>query len=410
MDFITITEAAEKWGISVRRAQDLCRLGKIPGAQRWGRNWMVPLDAKRPIDGRRREAREEENMPMPRQSPNLSMTNLYHSPGGAAKASKALRSNPEAKQLFDAGIAYSQGKMDIVYESTRDLLKKCSGFYAVVGAGALLAHCAVWRGDIKLWNEAKKHIAQAPCRNSHDREILALALSVVDVSVFWHVAYPEWFARGNFEILPPDFHPAAKVYYAGLLYATAYGVASGQYTLGNVHGLDLMSIFPGTIEPLITQAVVDRTVIPEIHLRLWCAVMHHNCGRRQNAIPHVDKAIALALPDQLYGILAEHWRQLDSLLEERLSLVDPDAVKTVKEMYRMYLSGRTNLGNKLHNQRVAANLSSREREVAKLVSFGLKNKEVAERLNISDSTVKTIVQKIMQKTGVTNRTDFVHIL
>jgi DNA-binding CsgD family transcriptional regulator len=410
MDYITITEAAEKWGISVRRTQDLCRLGKIPGAQRWGRNWMIPSNASRPIDGRRREAKEEENMPMPRQSPILSMTNLYHTPGGAAKASKALQSNPEAKQLFDAGIAFSQGKMDIVYEFTRDLLKKRSGFYAVVGAGALLAQCAVWWGDIELWNEAKKHISQAPCRNSNDREILALVQSVVDISFFWHVAYPEWFERGNFEILPPDFHPAAKVYYAKLLYATAYGVASGQYTLESVRGLDLMSILPGTIEPLITQAVVDRTVIPEIHLRLWCAVMHHNCGRKQHAIPLVDKAIALALPDRLYGVLAEHWRQLDSLLEERLAHVDPEAVKTVKEMYRTYLSGRTNLGNKLQNQRITANLSSREREVAKLISFGFKNKEVAQRLNISDSTVKTIVQKIMQKTGVTDRTDFVHIL
>jgi len=44
----------------------------------------------------------------------------------------------------------------------------------------LLSHTAMWRGDIYLWNEAKKYICNAPCSNESDTEILALSLAAVN--------------------------------------------------------------------------------------------------------------------------------------------------------------------------------------------------------------------------------------
>ena len=50
--FLTVKQASEKWGISDRRIRVLCSEGKIPGAYREGRRWKIPLDAKKPADGR----------------------------------------------------------------------------------------------------------------------------------------------------------------------------------------------------------------------------------------------------------------------------------------------------------------------------------------------------------------------
>ncbi len=52
MDYITINEAAEKWGISSRRIQILCCQDRIEGAKRFGHAWAIPDDAKKPIDAR----------------------------------------------------------------------------------------------------------------------------------------------------------------------------------------------------------------------------------------------------------------------------------------------------------------------------------------------------------------------
>ena len=50
--FITAKQASEKWGISDRRIRILCSEGKIPGAYQEGRGWKIPVDAKKPVDGR----------------------------------------------------------------------------------------------------------------------------------------------------------------------------------------------------------------------------------------------------------------------------------------------------------------------------------------------------------------------
>lgn len=50
--FMTVKQAAEKWGISDRRIRVLCFEGKIPGAYQEGRGWKIPVDANKPADGR----------------------------------------------------------------------------------------------------------------------------------------------------------------------------------------------------------------------------------------------------------------------------------------------------------------------------------------------------------------------
>ena len=59
MDYLKIDEVAAKWGITPRRLQTLCAQGKIEGATRFGRAWMIPKSAPKPADGRTKAAREE---------------------------------------------------------------------------------------------------------------------------------------------------------------------------------------------------------------------------------------------------------------------------------------------------------------------------------------------------------------
>ena len=50
--FMTVKQAAEKWGVSDRRIRVLCSEGKIAGAYQEGRGWKIPIDACKPADGR----------------------------------------------------------------------------------------------------------------------------------------------------------------------------------------------------------------------------------------------------------------------------------------------------------------------------------------------------------------------
>mgnify|MGYP005826442863 FL=1 len=52
MEYLSITQTAEKWGISGRRIQRLCTEGRIPGAMKIGSYWAVPANAAKPKDAR----------------------------------------------------------------------------------------------------------------------------------------------------------------------------------------------------------------------------------------------------------------------------------------------------------------------------------------------------------------------
>ncbi len=403
---ITVKEAATKWGVTPRRVQGLCKEGKIKGAVRWERTWMIPDHAVLPRAGKSQELR----MPMPRKSPFLDMTSIYHTPGKADENATMLENNPEAFALFEAQIAYRRGEVDKVYEKARYFLTAHSGFYAILGGGMLLAQVAIWRGDIQLWYEAKKHICEAPVRSAEDRDIISLALAIIDSSIYDNNDFPVWFTEGCFDTLPPDAHPAAKVFYIKYLYMEAYAIASKQLTLEGVQGLALMRMIPFAIEPLVSQAVVDKTVLPELYLRLSCSVAYHLSGEKEKALRHLDAAIEIALPDRLYGVLTEYVRHFDGLLEQRVALYDPDAVEQIRILYQSYSIGWSKLSGTVKNRYVASNLTHREREIAKLVAFGFSTKDIAVMLHISESTAKQTVLRVVQKTGIKDRSEISNIL
>ncbi len=56
MEYMRVTKAAEKWGISTRRVRILCAEGKIPGVIRKGSLYMIPENAMKPLDGRKSRA------------------------------------------------------------------------------------------------------------------------------------------------------------------------------------------------------------------------------------------------------------------------------------------------------------------------------------------------------------------
>ena len=60
MEYMSCPEAAKKWGISERRVQILCKEDRIPGVSKIGYMWLIPKDAEKPVDARRKEFKHEQ--------------------------------------------------------------------------------------------------------------------------------------------------------------------------------------------------------------------------------------------------------------------------------------------------------------------------------------------------------------
>ncbi len=55
MEYMSCPEAARKWEISERRIQILCKEDRIPGVSKIGYMWLIPKDAEKSADMRKKQ-------------------------------------------------------------------------------------------------------------------------------------------------------------------------------------------------------------------------------------------------------------------------------------------------------------------------------------------------------------------
>lgn len=54
MDYMTLKEASEKWGVSARQINYYCSANRIEGAIKVATIWLIPKSANKPIDKRKK--------------------------------------------------------------------------------------------------------------------------------------------------------------------------------------------------------------------------------------------------------------------------------------------------------------------------------------------------------------------
>ena len=410
MQYISAKEAAEKWGLTLRRVQDLCKCHAIDGAVRWGRDWMIPADANRPADRRKKQTNKQMSARaiLPRKNPAIIFSNIYNTPGTADLVADDMTERPVAAQLFRAQIAFCRGDLTTGRQIAESLLELPRGHDLQIGCGMILAKCAIFAGDQELWKQAKEQIKTAHCRDTRDQYAVDFWLAAMECELRETATFPLWFTQGRFDVLPGDSFPPARFYYLRYLYIISYKAATD--AAGAEDTQSMMRMVPCIAEPLIAQSRKEGALVSEAYMRLVLAMTYHNLGNDTMAIHHLDIAIALILPDKLYMLLVEYRRPLDFLLDERLLLADPEALAQVKKLYRQHQKGWTLLHNLERGRSFVSDLTTREREVAKLAAFGLSNKEIAERLSISLNTVKQSLRIAMDKTGAVRRSELSHYI
>lgn len=96
--YLSIREAAEKWGVSQRRINQYCAEGRIPGAERFGGSRAIPGNARKPGDPRREKKKAGPAVP-PQKAPELfhgfmPLMNTPFRPGHCMEAIEGMKAGP----------------------------------------------------------------------------------------------------------------------------------------------------------------------------------------------------------------------------------------------------------------------------------------------------------------------------
>ena len=61
MEYLTTVEMSEIWNITSRRIGVLCSEGRVEGAIKKGKTWLIPANTKKPADARYKKNKQNKN-------------------------------------------------------------------------------------------------------------------------------------------------------------------------------------------------------------------------------------------------------------------------------------------------------------------------------------------------------------
>lgn len=388
--YLSIREAAEKWGVSERRVNQYCSEGRIPGAERFGTSWAIPETAEKPKDPRRK--REECSSPQKkweRYSEFMPLMNTAFVPGECLKNITAMKKGPK-KEIALAEYCYFSGRAEQAMRKAEPYLNHPVENYRL-SACLIYAYACLSLGQIDqaahALRQLKHTLSEAEKESGKVQPIASFA--AFTASVLLHLPLPEKMPpiQEYLPLLPKGLRAFALYVQAHYLYLKE----DYRYSVGLVEAALAMG--------------GEEYPISAIYLHLVAVMDYMSLRDIEKAQYHMMAAWKKAQPDDLIEGLGEHHGLLGGMLEATIKPEWPEEFSRIIDITYRFSSGWRRVHNPVTGHDVADDLSTTEFAIAMLVSRGWSNREVADHMNISENTVKTYVNRIIKKLPINERKD-----
>ena len=392
-DYLSLREAAQKWGVSERRINQYCTEGRIAGAQRIGKAWAIPSNAQKPGDPRR--MRQQGKIPPLQTSAGgrlnhanlMPLMNTAFVPGNCQAAALAMTPGPRrdialAEYHYFSGQPEAAAKEAEVYLTSPDIGAKLSA--CLIYAYANLSLGRIPRARFAL-DELNAALASAGKESPEFRAAAAFVASAG--AVLLHLPMPDKLPEieSFLPLLPPGLRAFALYVQAHYLYLKKEYSKSA-----------------GTVEATLAMGA-SAYPIPAIYLHLVAVMDYMSLKQSEQAQGHLLTAWEMARPDDLIEGFGEHHGLLGAMLEAVIKPKWPEDFKRIIDITYRFSSGWRRVHNPITGHDVADDLTTTEFAIAMLAARNWTTQEIAGHLNISVNTVKSHISEAMRKLNVRNR-------
>lgn len=390
--YLSVREAAEKWGVSERRINQYCSEGRIPGAEKIGKAWVIPADADKPGDPRKRK-----NQSVSHKTPNapelfpgfMPLLNTRFEPGHCMETIEKMKAGPK-KDIAMAEYRYFSGQAEKAMQDTEVYLTSTDAGIRL-SACWIFAYSCLTAGRIDHARHALQEIRNTLDANRKTApSVRAIeSFAAFAAAVLLHLPLPEEMPPMEtfLPLLPPGIRAFALYVLAHYLYLKEeYGQSAG------------------IVEATLAMGA-DAYPISAIYLHLVAVMDYMSLKQPDRAQTHLLTAWEIARPDDLIEGFGEHHGLLGAMLEATIKSKWPEDFKRIIDITYRFSSGWRRVHNPITGHDVADDLTTTEFAIAMLAARGRTTQEIANHLNISANTVKGHISEAMRKLRVETRKD-----
>jgi len=384
MEYITVAEAAEKWGITVRQVQRLIANNRIPGVKKYEGAQIIPSDAVKPVERRSADrVPAEESM-----SDDLAYVIENLSP-------------PQSRDTSDMAFDIIEDEelqiMNSIVSSylTGDFVRAKQFFSQIEGYDALQLMACLWAiptaistGDYAFYLEIENWLRHI-IRENIGADVTAVAQwALASGYVGSHAPHmvPDWLRDGNFAAVHPLLIPHV-----------AYTRAKYYHCIGQNDSMLAVA------QTALAFCDSRHELIPKIYLRLACAMACHSLGRLDEAKELLLETMNIYLPHGFITPFAESAQVLGGLLEQLLEQELPEYHEVVTEQWARTVKNWIAFHNQFTKGKITQMLPLQDYQIARLVARGVSYKVIADQFHVSVGTINTRMQVIYETLLISGR-------
>lgn len=380
MNYLTSKQASELWGISVRRITQLAEAGRIAGAVRSGRKWLIPASAEKPADARTVQAKAftgDDRYIFPY------IIAVVHS------AEQVSSFSADEKALYHANLLHEAGRFESCITELEKLLKTTRNRYIRIGALYLLSSTYMWLSDFDSFekysiqfktalNSCDSHKAELDIlQGTFDGEVLSVSDYTQKFTVYDTSEYSD-------EFLPYLFAGAA---------------------LADVINITQKNIVPNIQPYEITCAQNERNgyFYSAMMFHYYIYLMYAIRNDLEHAQDHLDKSVAIAVSHDTLFTLIESMTFAPDFGLDPFQTQPEEVRQKVSRLAALHVEAR----NKFHvHKGTSSILFKLQKNDYDLISRCYKTgsiSELASYFGLTESGIKKRLASLYRKFGVKNR-------
>lgn len=387
MEYITTKEASKKWGISTIRITILANEGRIPGAYRLGRRWLIPASATKPKEFK--PSRSGAN----KIEPDTFSFPLYHLRPDW-NSDKEAELSRQQQILFQAETAVLECRFDDAYLLLKPILKSPDDIVIEIGSLGIAGICCIALNKPEDFSRINLRLQMLLADDFSHRDDLVIILDFLKT----YVETLEHSAKGY--PYNPDIHEQCVPLACVLIGFTGYAKESLKPGSADTSLLELLLYFLKNTGSVIAMEFMHCHMIAIYEMR----------QELEKAKKHAKAVIQIAFENKFYLPLATYGPYYRQIFDPILAGYPEDFQSNCQRIFSQHEDNYAAFLLSINEHTIFAKLSNEDYPYTHGVYMGLSNTNIARKLGISINTVTRRLEKICQKLGVKNKKELLEYL